>query len=290
MALPVRSTPAVIQQIADRLAPTLRRQFLTAIDALRERISLATIVRALERGELTIEMAAAVASWPQALRAAVRTLNDAFATAAQATARQLPAGLSLRTSLALTNPFAAQVADTNTALLVREVTAETRRSLQLIIARAINDGIPPRQAARLIQPLVGLTRSQAQAVLNYRARLIAQGLSGDRLMATTTRYANRLARLRAETIARTETIRASVDGQLLAWRAARADGLIAAGAMKRWSVSNDDRLCPRCAPLNGIEVPLDAAFPGGVQGPPLHPRCRCAVVLVSAASTRRRAA
>jgi SPP1 gp7 family putative phage head morphogenesis protein len=287
MAQTARANAATIQAIADRLTPTLRRQFLAAIVTLQDRISLAAILRAIESGDLTLELGSAISKWPRDLRAAVRTLNQVFATAARVTA---PSGLSLRSSFALTNPFAVQAADTNTAKLVVEVTAETRRALRGIIARSITEGIPPKQAAKLIQPLVGLTRSQAQAVLNYRARLIAQGLSGDRLIATTTRYANRLARLRAETIARTETIRASTDGQLALWRAARADGLIDTGARKRWSVTQDDRLCPRCAPLNGVEVALDAAFPGGVQGPPLHPRCRCAVVLVSAAQPRKRAA
>lgn len=70
------------------------------------------------------------------------------------------------------------------------------------------------------------------------------------------------------------------------WRQARARGFLGFDAKKRWTVTADDRLCPICAPMQGIEVPLDAAFPGGVQGPPRHPQCRCALVLVTGARTQ----
>jgi SPP1 gp7 family putative phage head morphogenesis protein len=280
------SSPAALRRLADGLEPRLRRQFLAAVAKLQGRISLAALARAVELGGLTIALSQALNAWPRDLQPAVRTLNDAFAEAAKRTAKTLPAPLRLRTSFTLTNPFAVQAADTGTARMVREVTQKTRRAIQETIARAIREGIPPKVAAKTIAPLVGLTNRQAQAVLNARARLMVKGLSGDRLIAQTTRYAQRLLRLRAETIARTEIIRASNDGQLALWRRARANGFLDSTARKRWITAQDERLCELCRPLQGVEVPLDQAFPGGVQAPPRHPRCRCAVVLTAARQRR----
>ena len=129
----------------------------------------------------------------------------------------------------------------------------------------------------MIRPLIGLTSRQAAAVLKLRT---AKGvLAADR-------YAAQLLKHRALTIARTETIRASVDGQLAIWREAQRQGLLPMNARKRWIVTPDDRLCPQCAPLKGVEVPLNSPFPGGVDGPPLHPNCRCAVSVVTGTQAR----
>lgn len=40
--------------------------------------------------------------------------------------------------------------------------------------------------------------------------------------------------------------------------------------------------CPYCAPLAGERVRLGELFSGGVDYPPLHPRCRCAITIVRA--------
>lgn len=88
---------------------------------------------------------------------------------------------------------------------------------------------------------------------------------------------------RADLIARTETIAASVNGQQEAWDQAVDDGLLTGDENQVWIVTPDDRLCEICEPLDGVEAPLGGVFesPDGDQydGPPAHPRCRCAVGL-----------
>jgi SPP1 gp7 family putative phage head morphogenesis protein len=51
------------------------------------------------------------------------------------------------------------------------------------------------------------------------------------------------------------------------------------GYYRRWDAAIDARLCPACAQYDDLVVPLDKAFPGNIDHPPLHPRCRCAVVV-----------
>lgn len=49
--------------------------------------------------------------------------------------------------------------------------------------------------------------------------------------------------------------------------------------MQRWDAALDARTCALCRELDHVVVPVDKAFPGGWGHPPLHPHCRCAVVI-----------
>lgn len=78
---------------------------------------------------------------------------------------------------------------------------------------------------------------------------------------------------RAETIARTETAFADVQGNLNAYR---ESGQVES---KRWLTAPD--CCDECLELDGVVVGLDEDFPDdGGDGPPLHPNCRCDVLPV----------
>jgi hypothetical protein len=87
---------------------------------------------------------------------------------------------------------------------------------------------------------------------------------------------------RADVIARTETMRASNEGQLQAWDQATDAGLLTGDEFKEWITTPDDRLCPVCEPMDGVKVGLDENFDvdgDKIDGPPAHPNCRCAVGL-----------
>ena len=51
------------------------------------------------------------------------------------------------------------------------------------------------------------------------------------------------------------------------------------GYKKEWCAAVDGVTCPNCKEFDGLKAPLDGVFRPGVAQPPLHPRCRCAVVL-----------
>lgn len=176
------------------------------------------------------------------------------------------------------NPHAQRVAARQAAALVTRITAETMHALRTLITQAIREGIPPYDAARMIRSMVGLTAQQAQAAANYRAELINQGLSIDRVNALTDRYSEKLLRVRAESIARTEIMDALNEGAQESMRQAQQEGLLGESAKKEWLVTPDDLLCPICAPMEGKQVPIDEDFP--VEGPPAHPNCRCTVAPV----------
>jgi SPP1 gp7 family putative phage head morphogenesis protein len=74
---------------------------------------------------------------------------------------------------------------------------------------------------------------------------------------------------RARMIAVTEVTRAFAAGNMEAWR---ASGVI---EKRQFNVNRDELVCPICGPLNGKVVGLDEEFDEGIDGPPVHPRCRC---------------
>lgn len=85
---------------------------------------------------------------------------------------------------------------------------------------------------------------------------------------------------RADTIARTETMRASNEGQQEAWNQAVDDGVLTGDEKRVWIATDDELLCPICGDLADTEVGLDEEFDDGIDEPPAHPNCRCTMGLV----------
>lgn len=77
---------------------------------------------------------------------------------------------------------------------------------------------------------------------------------------------------RADMIARTETARADVQGNIEGFK---ASGVVES---KQWLTAPD--CCDECQEIDGETVALDDNFSTGDDGPPLHPNCRCAVLPV----------
>lgn len=198
--------------------------------------------------------------------------------------------------LDVVNPAAVEWANRHAAELIVEITGDTEAAVRALIVRAFEEGIAPLPASRLIRESVGLTERYVQAVLALRQRILdspgslqyagntpirvpKSGMSADRLERTLAQYTTRLQNSRARTIARTETMRASNEGQRILWREARNQGLISRRIQQEWITFDP---CPEiCAPLDGERADLGALFPGGYDGPPAHPNCRCTLGLVN---------
>lgn len=286
-----------LRAAVDRVEPRIKAQVERALKALQDAVPLSTLEQIIAAQD-AYQLHALVGGLGRNLQTAARSLEQVFRAGADAGRLQVGRGVTLRTRFSATNPLATKAAREQAAELVTNVTAQTRDAIRTVVARAFEDGIPPREAARLIKPLVGLTERQAGAVAGRYRDLVAGGLSRTAAQAQAKAYAGRLRSQRALMIARTETIAASTKGQLAAWDEAVRNGQLSARARKVWITTADDRLCPRCAAMDGKTAPLDGKFSGGltgVGGPPLHPNCRCAIGLqlegpaeASAAAERRR--
>ncbi len=279
---------AAVHRIAAQLEPQVRARFLQAIDALQGSVDTAALARALERGDLAgAERVIDLAELPTHLRPMADTLKQIFHAAGDQASQELGTALSESISFSLTNPRAVHAAATLTGRLIREISDATREGIRSLIANGIATGRPPEDTARSIRELVGLTTRQADAVEAYRRELLDAGRSLDDARDAAARYGTQLLNQRARLIARTETIRASAEGQLVAWQQAAADHLLdPARTSRRWTATEDDRLCPICEDLDEQTVPFMAPFHTDVGGvgdlmtPPAHPGCRCSPVLV----------
>ncbi len=165
--------------------------------------------------------------------------------------------------------------------LIREVTAEQYKAINVLVRQAsFSETMDVQQLAKAIRPTIGLTTRQAQAAFNRYQQAIADGYSQADARAIQAKYAERMHRTRAETIAITEMAYAYNHGQQAYMEQCIKDGLIG-GAQKKWITAFDERVCDVCGKLDGEIAEMDIPFSVGVPVPPAHPRCRCVVNYVN---------
>lgn len=183
------------------------------------------------------------------------------------------------------NEAAQRAAGRQAAAMVTRIGEETRAALRALTQRAIREGIPVYDAARVIRSMVGMTDRQAMAAMNYRASLIDSGLSLARVDVLVDRYVTKKIRERAIGIARYEVMNALNQGQLEGWRQAREEGFLGRAAEKEAIGTADGRMCDDCAAVDGQRQPIDEPFQtplGEFMMPPFHPGgCRCTAVAVA---------
>jgi len=139
------------------------------------------------------------------------------------------------------------------------------RAAELVGMRWDGNVLVPNSDARWV-----ITDSTRASLRNDVVQALEEGWSNDRLAAALEEsYA--FSADRADTIARTETARADVEGNLEAYR---ASGEVTG---KRWILGSEHDGADECdtAAAMGV-VPLDSDF-GGIGDPPAHPACRCDV-------------
>lgn len=273
--------------IADQLEPEARAAFLSAVARLRQDLDVEQLASLIESGRLqSADFAADLKPFQDDLQLVIDVAQRAFQQVGSATAQQLSSSLGLTLRFDLTNAFAVTAARQLSALLVTNITEETRLAIKTLITRAFTEGLTRRQISSLLRPLIGLTTGQTGAVLNYRQSWIDLGLNAAMVEKKTSAYAAKLLRERSQTIARYEIMAAANAGQLALWKQAQSRGLLGATVKRRWLVGpaiNDNAPCMRCRAMDGKEAGLNEEFVSdtdSVIGPPMHPRCRCTTVLV----------
>lgn len=280
-----------ILRLADRAEPAVRVAVERALAQLQEALPARRLERVLRGGD-QVALEALLRSLPARFRAAARLLARELADA-YALERARLVGATVRGRLDLADPDVAREARDHAAELVTQVTGQTRAAIRAVMGRSVVEGIPPREAARLLRPLIGLTSRQALAVVRARLASLRAGVGPAEAARRAATYAARLLRQRALLIARTETIAAASRGQLLAWARARREGLLPATAKVVWETTPDDRRCPYCAAMHGRRVSLGSMFVtplGARRGPPLHPNCRCALGVLAVPQSNERVA
>jgi SPP1 gp7 family putative phage head morphogenesis protein len=119
---------------------------------------------------------------------------------------------------------------------------------------------------RSFSQLKGVTTQMDQDMSRVLAQGLADGRSPKVLAKDLTDVVDGIERRRALTIARTELSYAHSEGQLDSFEALGVDEL---GVMAEWSTAGDNRVCPLCAPMEGVILTVKEAR-GMI---PRHPNC-----------------
>lgn len=184
---------------------------------------------------------------------------------------------------------------------ITAMTNEQVQAVRFLIAEGKADGMSPTELARYIRPTIGLTERQAAANEKYynavkeklreeHPRMSEESIE-KKARAAAGKYAVKQQRYRAETIAQTELARAYNEGNDRAIRKMIADGVLPM-QVKAWSTAANEKVCPACEALEGTVVGLDEEFSITVgkkvqhtiteKLPPIHPRCKCAIIYENA--------
>lgn len=175
---------------------------------------------------------------------------------------------------------------TRSADFVTSVAQTQHDALRAVVQRAAKyEGRNVDSLARTVRSMVGLTRQQAEANLNYYENLINNGVKEKKAQDLAMKYAARQHRYRGYNIARTELAYAYNMGMDEGIRQAQADGYMGT-TVKIWCTADDERVCQTCGGLEGKVIAMDDDFefstrlnlPGIKRIPPAHPGCRCAVM------------
>lgn len=283
---------------------------MEAVRAIASHHTLAEIADLLGEGRVTDAL--------DELEAAARRLagrvNQSFVEAAQRAADFMNGALTVTISFNEVNERAVAIMQRNRLRLVTAFTAEQQRATRAALEAGVRDGVNPREMARRFRASIGLTERQQQAVDNYR-RLLTQGraealarelrdrrfdptigravrgeieLTDAQINRMVGRYRERFLQYRAETIARTESLRAVNEGTREMYEQAFEDGVLRPDEVKRtWVTAGDERVRTSHVFLDGQsrapDEPFESGiaqlmFPGDPSAPPEETvNCRCAL-------------
>lgn len=322
-----------IARLAIKWEPRIARAVESVLNQLQESINLKELTEAIEVsglngviGLLRIEqrmtdLARGIGMDPrkETLLDAVRTVFEAGARNELEALRTVPVAkvkptIGYELAFDLRNPNAEQFLSAYTLNLIREISVETQQAIGQVVLDSFVKGGHPSKQAKTIKQFIGLTRRQAQAVLNFEKMLssgvpakVAEALTRElrdkrfdasvlrsirtkiplpqsKIDQMVRRYQLRYIQYRAKAIARTETIRAANAGQKETWRQAAQQGLLNKQKTRKFWVLAPEA-CPICvsiADMNSNGVTLDQPFtaPSGViEHAPAHPHCRCSQAL-----------
>jgi hypothetical protein len=220
--------------------------------------------------------------------------GEALAAAARDTAVFLSSALTVTVAFDGTNVRAVQAMQSNRLRLIREFTADQRDTLRQAMTRGIEEGMNPRDQARLFRDSVGLTARQEAAVANFRRLLSGQArldglpsmqvldrqlrdrrfdrtverairrgdpLTPEQVDRMVSRYRERYIAYRAETIGRTEALHSAHQGTEEMYLQAIESGAVEPSALRRkWVSARDKRVRDSHARMNGQERMIGEEF------------------------------
>lgn len=285
----------------------LRTRFLRALEDLRGRVDVRQLTDLVESGRINDALIFAETSY----LVFASGVTAAFVRAGVDMSVIISDHLMDHVSFDMVNARAVASMRREQLRLVRDLSDDSRNALRTLMSDGIQRGTNPRTVARELRQYIGLTTPQAQAVVAYRRvlesspkeslsrmlrdRRVDRAIRGGRALTKkqidrmVEHYAQRQLALRAETIARTESLAVVHAGHReMLKQAVESDDLPEELIVREWTISVA-RVRPSHRYMGGQKRPgLDTPFTSGLGNHLLHPgdprapakdriNCRCAV-------------
>lgn len=321
-------TPDAVEALMKASDVRFRTAYFDAVDIVRGSSSVSRVEALLRSGELDATrlleggFARPVSPLDAAGRRLAQEWSRSFNVAADATADTISAGIR---TLADFDPSAGSAVArmvTNRRRLITKFVGVQKAATREAVIEGFARGLDPKSLARTIRGSIGLSERQVQSVNNFR-RLVTEGkaaalrrelrdkrfdrtleraIEGDlkltegQIDRMVSRYEERMLKYRSETIARTESLRATHEGTEEMFQQAIETGNIDGESLERkWNTSGQENVRGSHQAMQGQKRPLGEPFltgkgnllqrPGDPDAPNSETsQCVCAV------STRFRAA
>ena len=234
------------------------------------------IAALIESGQLD-----ALIDWQERWAGVVnQTLAPMWLKAIEEASRKATKGMTV---LSDSNDYVKAWVSSHGGELITLLSDESRKAISNLLLRGQGLRMAPRDIAKDIRPLIGLTDRQAQANVKYKDRVyqkyldngLSEAKARERSEAAALKYAGKQHRYRAESIILTENAFAYNRGAHMGVSQSIADGYMGRCEMV-WTTAGTNRVCGRCMELKDTVV--GTTDQSGVTIPPLHPRCRCAIM------------
>lgn len=267
----------LLLEMSDELEGRFRREFLREIEKLSSNKALKRLLDEIEAG--TYESGDPIDVRLNRISIDTSKLDEVMRNAIARSARITKETVGLQGAFSVTNPEVINAARNLSVQLSTNLNATARETIRGIIQDAVEGNITRVEAANRIKRLVGLIPQHAQAVDNYLNKMLADGVKQGVAKQRAEKYAQRLLRYRANTIARTEIARAVGTGQTEYWKQMRSEGFLPPEARRVWITAQDEKVCKICGPMDGVLADIDGFFEtsaGPTEYPQAtHPNCRC---------------
>jgi hypothetical protein len=300
-----------------QLSAQVRRSFMDAVSRIQDQIDVDQVAQLLRQGQTQQAIEQATQAVMGGYGSLGTAITHATITAGITAAQASPELGELGVSFGITNPGTIQFLQNYEMNLITGLSQDSLASVRAAIQAGVTAGRNPLDIARDIRDLIGLTPRQTQAVLNYRGYLenldpaaLARdlrdarfdptiqsalddqsSLSADYIDKVVARYQSRMLNYRADTISRTEALRAVNAGNHQLWNGAVNSGTLGADqVVRQWIYTRDGRTRPwhvSVPSLNpdgvGLNEPFDTElgpmmYPGDENGLPENSiNCRCTV-------------
>ncbi len=268
---------------ASSLQPEVQRALLRAFAILRQSLSEDELVALVESGRLDAMLATVFddATMDRALLPFRTRLREATQSSFRYTMPSLPGAGKIDGVISVAfdhlSPFVLDGIQNLETKAITSLADDIRESVLTTVKQGLIAGKGPRDIARNLRPIIGMSPTQALNAAKYEAGLRAEEIPEATIAKKVAAYQRKAVALNAETNARTATLDAFKLGQQLAWEDAINKGIVERGRlMKTWVGVMDTRERESHREMEGNTVQFDQPYKNYQQIPGEDEyNCRC---------------